>query len=158
MRKQSKDNQFNLVPIFTLKTVRNSSVRYPVSKVAHQDNAVAVLENYLFDKDCEHLVILMMDGNNNFLGLSLINTGGISGLNVSTRDVFKHAITHRASAILLSHNHPSSDPNPSKEDIAFTETCIAAGKMIGVHVVDHIIISSGITRGSYSFLAHNLLF
>src|SRR5271154_3779327 len=139
-------NTYNYLPVFTLKAVREKSIRY-TPKVRAPDQAAAILRAYLRDKDCEHLVVLMVDGQHNYLGLAVAAKGGISGLYISPREVFKHAIVHRAHAIILGHNHPSGDPTPSPEDLEFTERVARAGNMMGCPLLDHIIISSGLQEG-----------
>lgn len=57
------------------------------------------------------------------------------------REVFKPAILHNAAAIICFHNHPSGDPEPSKEDIKITNCLVKAGKIIGIKILDHIIVS-----------------
>ena len=139
-------NTYNYLPVFTLKAVREKSIKY-APKVRAPDQAAAILRAYLRDKDCEHLVVLMVDGQHNYLGLAVAAKGGISGLHISPREVFKHAIVHRAHAIILGHNHPSGDPTPSAEDLEFTERVAQAGKLMGCPLLDHIIISSGLQEG-----------
>ena len=149
---------YNMVPMYTLKLVKERGVRYPVDKVMDNRSAEVILQAYLENKDCEHMVALMLDGQNNVLGLHLVSIGGIAGCGVTVRDIFKAAIVGRASALVLSHSHPSGSLEPSKEDIDLTVRAIEAGKLLGIPCVDHIIVSSGMNRGSYSFLQHNLLF
>jgi DNA repair protein RadC len=149
---------YTTVPRYSLKLIKEKSVRYPAEKVQDSSSAEKVLRAYLEDKDCEHMVVLMLDAANNMIGLSTVAVGGVSGLNTGLRDVFKAAIVARASGIILGHNHPSMDCTPSKEDIHFTEKAIEAGKLLSIPVVDHIIISSGFKASTYSFMQNGLLF
>lgn len=137
---------YNYLPVFTLKVVREKGIRY-TPKVSHPEAAAAILRAYLSEKDCEHLVVLMVDGNHNYLGLAVAAKGGISGMYITPREVFKHAILHRAHAIILGHNHPSGDPTPSAQDLEFTEAIAKAGSIMGCPLLDHIIISSGLQEG-----------
>jgi DNA repair protein RadC len=149
---------YSTVPRYSLKLIKEKSVRYPAEKVQDSSSAEKVLLAYLEDKDCEHMVVLLLDAANNMIGLSTVAVGGVSGLNTGLRDVFKAAIVARASGIILGHNHPSMDCTPSKEDIHFTEKAIEAGKLLSIPVVDHIIISSGFKASTYSFMQNGLLF
>lgn len=150
--------KYSNVPFFTLKLVRGRNIRYPVAKVADASQVETVLRAYLQDQDCEHLVVVMLDGQNNLVGVSEVSVGGMTGVHVALRDIFKHAIAGRAHALVLGHNHGSSDVTPSQEDIVLTEKAKEAGELLGIPVVDHVIISSGVKEGSYSFLAHGLVF
>lgn len=149
--------EYNTLPIYTLKLVREGKVRYPVSRCGHQEAAVSILHTYLWEKECEHLVVLLLDGQHNFLGMTLAAKGGIHGLHVGVRDVFKVALRHRAASIILSHNHPSGDVSPSSEDDTFTQCAVQAGKLLGCPVLDHIILSSGIHPKHYSYQYHGRL-
>lgn len=148
---------YNVIPMYQLKSVRERGVRYPRSTCSNENDAVSILQTYLWEKDCEHLVSLLLDGQNNFIGMTLVAKGGIHGLHVGVRDVFKLALLHNAHAIIMSHNHPSGNVEPSSEDLVFTKACIQAGTNLGCPILDHIIISSGIEKGHYSFLSHGII-
>lgn len=156
--------QYSTLPTFRLKSVREKSLRYPVPKCATEaqaalalKHAYSILHAALHDKECEHLVVLLLDAQHNYLGLSTVAIGGMSGLQCGVRDVFKAAITHRAHAIILGHNHPSGDTTPSQQDGIFTDRVLRAGILLDVPLLDHIIISSGSKDGSYSFFNHGRL-
>ncbi len=70
----------------------------------------------------------------------LITQGLLNSSLVHAREVFLPAITHKAAAVLLAHNHPSGDPSPSPEDLTITRDLVAAGKTLGIRVLDHVII------------------
>lgn len=148
---------YSRVPVYSLKLIKERGLRYPLSKLDSPNNATSALRAYLQDKDCEHLAVLMVDGHNNFLGLTTVAIGGISGLKAGVRDVFKAAIAGRASAIILGHNHPSGDPSPSSEDILFTRKVQEGSEVLGIPLLDHIIISSGMNLDNFSFLVNGLL-
>lgn len=150
--------EYNYLPVFSLKAIREKAVRYPADKVDDLAIAAIVFEKFLKDKECEHLAVLMIDGQHNMLGISVVTIGGLSGMQTTVRDVFKHAIVHRAHAIILSHNHPSGDTTPSDLDIVFTLQVQKGGKILGCPLLDHIIVSSGLTIGPYfSFNDHKML-
>ena len=148
---------YSTVPCYSLCLVKEKDLKYPVEKLSHSGEAVRALQVYLEDRDSEYLVVLMLDAANNMTGVATAAVGGITGLSCKVRDVFKHAIVGRAHAIILGHNHPSGDVNPSKEDVAFTEKVVEAGKILGVPVVDHVIISSGMRSASFSFQEHGMI-
>jgi DNA repair protein RadC len=150
--------QYSTIPRYSLKLVKERALRYPLDKVNSPYDAESVLRAYLEDQDCEHLIMLILDGNNNLVGVTTIGIGGISGMSVALRDIFKHAIAGRAHAFILGHNHPSGDPTPSLEDIELTKRVKEAGKLLGIPIVDHIVVSSGMSQGVYSFQSHGLVF
>jgi DNA repair protein RadC len=81
------------------------------------------------------------------------NSGGLSSANFFPRDVFRLACRANASAIVLAHNHPSGDPTPSPQDLEATKNAIAAGQLLGIKVIDHLIF--GDAGKIYSIRANN---
>jgi DNA repair protein RadC len=77
-----------------------------------------------------------------------VSHGGISGTVVDPKRVFKTAVEQGASGIILCHNHPSGNLNPSQQDLDITRKLVAAGKLLEINVLDHIIVS---IQGYYSF-------
>ena len=82
----------------------------------------------------------MLDTKNNIIGVEEISIGNLNSSIVHPREVFKQAIKRSSSSIILVHNHPSGDPNPSKEDINITKRLVECGDLLGIRVLDHIII------------------
>ena len=75
--------------------------------------------------------------------VEMTHKGTVDECPVHTRDIFRFAIQNNAKSICLVHNHPSGDPEPSKEDVRLTEQVIEAGKLLGLTILDHIIIGNG---------------
>lgn len=92
----------------------------------------------------EHFRILILDTKNKIISMEEISIGSLNSSIVHPREVFNIAIKKSANSIILLHNHPSGDPNPSKEDINVTFRLINAGEILGIKVLDHIIIGEDI--------------
>ncbi len=89
----------------------------------------------------EVLSLILLDTKNKIIGIKEgISIGTLNNSLIHPREVFKEAIKEGAFAIMLIHNHPSGDPEPSEEDIKITKQIIKAGKMLNIFVLDHIII------------------
>lgn len=88
----------------------------------------------------EHFITLLFDTKNRFMHSFLVSKGSLNSSSAHPREVFKEAIQASASAIIIMHNHPSGDPEPSGEDIALTAQLADAGKILGIRVLDHIIL------------------
>lgn len=88
----------------------------------------------------ERFLCLLLDSKNRILREVTISTGGLTGSSVNPRDVFRHAVTESASAVIFVHNHPSGDPTPSQNDLSLTGRLKEAGQLLGIRVLDHIII------------------
>ena len=91
--------------------------------------------------DHEELWVLCLDGNHNLKAAKLVAMGGIHGLHVTPRDVFRVGVREGASALVLVHNHPSGDPQASEEDIVFTRAAVQGASLVGVPILDHVIIA-----------------
>lgn len=90
----------------------------------------------------EHFVILYFDTRNKLINEE-ISVGTLNASLVHPREVFKKAIKENIAQIVIAHNHPSGDPKPSEEDISTTKRLVEAGKLVGISIIDHIIITSG---------------
>lgn len=89
----------------------------------------------------EHFNILLLNKANHCIGFSHISSGGTSACFVDPKIVFATALKANASSIIAAHNHPSGNLQPSRADIALTEKLVAAGKMLDLPVMDHLIIT-----------------
>lgn len=86
---------------------------------------------------------IYLDARNRVLSEREIYLGTLSSAAVSSRDVFRFALSDNAASVILFHNHPSGDPSPSPQDLAFTSSIVQVGQALDVNVLDHIIVSSG---------------
>jgi len=93
--------------------------------------------------DQEQFVIACLDTKHRVQCVVRITVGTLDASLVHPREVFKPALIEGSAAILLSHNHPSGNPEPSREDIQVTERLTEAGKILGISVLDHIIHGDG---------------
>jgi len=88
----------------------------------------------------EHFTIIFLDIRNNLL-VDEVSVGTLSASLVHPREVFKKAVLSNASHVVIAHNHPSGNPSPSEEDILTTKRLVEAGKILGIAVIDHIIVT-----------------
>ena len=102
--------------------------------------ATKTLQAYFSGHDREEFVIIGLDGKNRMQFLNSVSMGCLTSSIVHPREVFKAAILGNAVSLILCHNHPSGDPTPSPEDIEITKRLVAAGDLLGIKVLDHVII------------------
>lgn len=88
----------------------------------------------------EVFILITLNTKNIVTGYFEVHRGTINTSLVHPREVFKRALLNNASNIIVAHNHPSGDPNPSKEDIQITERLKEAGNLLGINLLDHIIV------------------
>jgi len=102
--------------------------------------------NYAYPKlngeDKEHFMILHLDTKNRIIKDEIISVGTLNSSIIHPREVFKSAIKESANAIILVHNHPSGDSEPSKEDIKITDILFKSGNLLSIKILDHVIIGS----------------
>jgi DNA repair protein RadC len=90
--------------------------------------------------DREHFRVILLNTRHEILDVVDVAVGGLASAPVHPREVFKDAIRRSAAAVILVHNHPSGHPEPSRDDLLITEQLRAAGRLVGIEVLDHLII------------------
>lgn len=108
----------------------------------------------IVDKRQEHFMVLTYDVSMHLIGKHLVFLGTVSSLICHPREIFAVAIADAASSIVVSHNHPSGDPIPSREDKTTTQQLVAAGIIIGIPLRDHVIVAKS---GHFSFSEKQML-
>lgn len=120
--------------------------KIPASKrvqIRHSADAFKLLWEHWNKDTIEHheeFKILLLNNKNAVLGIADISKGGVNGTTVDPRIVLQIALKAHSSAIVLSHNHPSSNPTPSEADVAITKKLADAAKLMDIQVLDHLII------------------
>jgi DNA repair protein RadC len=102
----------------------------------------------------EFFYVIHLNNSQQIIGYQKVSEGGITQTSVDLRLIFKMAISLLATNIILSHNHPSGSMKPSDSDIQLTRKIADAGKLLDIHVLDHIILTE---NGSYSFASEGIL-
>lgn len=111
-------------------------------------SVVKAIRASIKDKAKEHFKLILLNARNKILGVSTISIGSLNASIVHPREVFKDAIVHSAYSVVLAHNHPSGDPEPSEDDLKMTRKLVESGKILGIEVLDHLIIGK---NAFYSF-------
>ncbi|MBU2652575.1 MAG: DNA repair protein RadC [Bacteroidetes bacterium] len=96
---------------------------------------------FLSGRRKEHFIAFYLNADNGLIHRETVSIGTLTASLVHPREVFAPAIEHRAAAVLVAHNHPSGNPHPSAEDRAATRRLVAAGKLLGIPLIDHVVIS-----------------
>lgn len=102
----------------------------------------------------EHFVVLLLNARHEMQRRETVSIGSLNASIVHPREVFLPAILHSAASVVLVHNHPSGDPEPSEEDLSITRRLVEVGDLVGIGVLDHVVVAS---RGLVSFRARQLL-
>lgn len=88
----------------------------------------------------ENFIIVLLNTKNEIISINDISTSSLNSSIAEPREVFREVLKYPTSSVILAHNHPSGNPNPSVEDIKITKKLVNAGKILGIDVLDHIII------------------
>ncbi|MDV0441027.1 JAB domain-containing protein [Methanorbis furvi] len=107
--------------------------------IKRAEDILPFVSQYRYDKQ-ENVVAATLSGAHEILNIRLVTRGLVNESHVHPREVFAGAVTDRAAAIILIHNHPSGNLAPSRQDILVTEKIQAAGTILGIKLLDHIII------------------
>lgn len=106
-------------------------------------DAGAFLAELLKREPRETFLTVCLDTKHRVNGVHRVSIGTLDSCAARPREVFQAAILSNASAVILAHNHPSGDPTPSKGDVGLTERLIAAGDILGMDVLDHLVVGHG---------------
>jgi len=110
---------------------------------------------YLRDRTREHLMTIYLNARNEMVWKKQSTFIGTLNANlVHPREIFAEALKHNAASVILVHNHPSGDSEPSEDDLEITKRIVEAGKIMGIDVLDHVIITK---NKAFSFKEKNLL-
>lgn len=108
--------------------------------IHHPGDVAALLMDDMRVLDREVFKVLLLDTRHRVMKVHTLSIGDLSGTLVHPRELFKDAIRNSSAAVILAHNHPSGDPEPSPEDLDLTQRLVAGGRLLGIEVLDHIVI------------------
>jgi DNA repair protein RadC len=106
-------------------------------------DAAALVQYEMSGLDHEQLWVISTNQRNQVVSIDRLYKGSVNSSQVRVGELFKVALSYRASAIIVAHNHPSGDPTPSPDDVAVTRAIFQAGKLLDIDVLDHIVIGQG---------------
>ena len=122
------------------KRIKEKIIAGDVRKISSNDDVYRLMEGRLAFAQKEMFYIIMLNSKNEVLGIREVSVGDLTSSIVNPREVFKPAVKNSAKSIILVHNHPSGNPEPSRADILSTHRLIEAGEILDIGVLDHIII------------------
>lgn len=135
MKKTNKTRRF---PVYRLELVKDSEARY--ENVTCALDVVRRMKAFA-NSDRENVVCLLLDARNRVVGQQVISIGTLTASLVHPREVFKAAILRNAASIILAHNHPSGEIEPSEADLELTRRIADAGRLLGINLADHVILA-----------------
>ncbi|MBJ6799752.1 JAB domain-containing protein [Geomonas propionica] len=141
-------------PVFGREAVREDLPAYFPGDRFTSPRQVYELFRDLTEEPREQFLALYLDAKNRIICFDRVSIGSLNQTIVHPREVFQTAMLSSAAALLLIHNHPSGDPEPSPEDIGITKRLKECGDLLGINILDHVVIGED---GYVSFVEHGLL-
>ena len=120
--------------------VREGKPDEPI-KIENEEDVYELVKDELINSDREMLLSIMLTAESHLIGVETVSIGTLYSAHMMPREVFKSAILANSASIILCHNHPSGELNPSPADIQMTKSIIEAGDLLGILVFDHLIVS-----------------
>jgi DNA repair protein RadC len=114
-----------------------------IKKVRCPQDVASLLIPEMMGLDREHFKAVLLDSKNGILKIVTVAIGSLNAALVHPREIFKAAVVASAAGIIIVHNHPTGNPEPSREDTDLTDRFVKCGELIGIDLVDHIIIGQG---------------
>ena len=112
-------------------------------KINNSQDAVKIARGLVKDYFKEHLIAIYLNARNVLIKAEVVSVGSMTANIVHPREVFRPALINRAYGLILLHNHPSGELEPSEADRQITIQLVFGGELLGVHVVDHVIFARG---------------
>jgi DNA repair protein RadC len=142
-------------PVFYVAEVTRRRYRGKAPKpVRGPDDVVALIGRKLRAESREHFLVLLLNGRHECVAVETVSIGSVNASIVHPREVFRPAVLASAASIIVAHNHPSGDPEPSEEDVSITRRLAQVGELLGIGLLDHIVIAK---RGVVSLRERGLL-
>ena len=119
--------------------ISNQSLSYKSKELTDPKKVYQLIKSKLKDYHKEHFYIIVLNSRN--WSVAEVSVGSLNASIVHPREVFAEAIKNNAASVIFVHNHPSGDTEPSEDDLEITKRLIEAGKILGIEVIDHIIVT-----------------
>jgi len=132
-----------------------NGLHYKDEKITNPSVAYSLVKKHIRAYRKEHFFVVSLDSRNRILGIDEISIGTLEASIVHPRETFESAIKRHAAKIIIAHNHPSDDPEPSEDDIGITTRLKEAGLIMGIELIDHIVICK---NSFFSFKEKGLIF
>lgn len=113
----------------------------PKKKITSPADFYELFNPIMLEQPNEVFIVAWLSSSNRVIGFDIISSGNLNSSVVHPREVFRRAVVTNCASIIIAHNHPSGNPDPSNEDISITKKLIEAGKILDVPIFDHIIFA-----------------
>ena len=137
-----RDKAIALKSAFTLAQRMAREIRAEAPLLETPDQVANLLREEYRQISVETFKIILLNRRNRLIRVENVSQGTVDSILIHPREVFRHAISANACAVILAHNHPSGDPTPSSADLSATGDIVRAGQVLKIDVLDHVIIGA----------------
>jgi DNA repair protein RadC len=129
---------------------RETNIKYPEltempkKKISSPKDFFELFQPVFKEEPVEIFIVAWLSSANRIIGFEKVSVGNLNSSIVDPRSIFRSAIVSNSASIIVAHNHPSGNQEPSEEDISITKKLVESGKLLGVHVFDHIIFADDV--------------
>jgi DNA repair protein RadC len=134
----------SFVSVYRVSLVKDAGISFDQCQLCNSKQAHDIIRKLIETRgqpDREQFCVILLNAKNDMIGLNIVSTGALSSAPVHPREVLKPAILANAAALIMCHNHPSNDLQPSTEDMDITKRMVQAAGIIGIQIHEHLIIS-----------------
>ncbi len=150
-----KDKAATLLAAFEIsRRILSQSKWFSDQKISSPNDVAEIFIPILKDELKEHFIVVCLNSANKIIKFETVSIGNLNSSVAHPREIFKTAIENSSASIILIHNHPSGNPEPSNEDISITKKMVESGKILDIPVFDHLIIAG---NGYTSFVERRLI-
>ncbi len=133
--------------------IEETAIKQDIKRITSAEDVYSLLQEYSTE-DREHFLLITLDGASKVINKRVIHIGTLNQSLVHPREVFRPVILDNAAGIIIAHNHPSGTLEPSRADVAITNRLKEVGKLVGIDLLDHVILTK---VGYYSFSDEGML-
>jgi DNA repair protein RadC len=140
-----KDKAVTLLAAFEInRRIQSQSKWFSEKKITSPNDVADIFIPLLRDEVKENFILVCLNSANKIIKYEIISVGNLNSSVVHPREIFKAAIENNSASVILVHNHPSGNAEPSNEDISITRKIVEAGKILDIPVFDHLIIAANL--------------
>lgn len=128
------------VPLVRMQMIKERFLPFGEESICTPQKVIKMVGRLLEGADKEYTIVISVDSRNKPVAVEVVSIGTLNAALIEGREIFKHAILSNSAGIILLHNHPSGNAEPSREDILVTRKMKQAGDLLGISLLDHIIV------------------
>lgn len=129
------------IPVVRMCAVKDKEIPYGKETIDSPEKVAMLCRELIRHADREYLIAIPVDAKSRPVGIEIVAIGKVDEIEVDIKNIFKFSISSNCCGLLIAHNHPSNDPEPSEADIDFTKRIIQAGELLNVKVLDSLVIT-----------------